>query len=354
MQQNILLRLLTYMEDPWVVWSMVLVFIAIRVIHARMIKREERDAAAAASRPRRARKEMAPPPPSALPVPKKRVSLEIIDTLLIALILVFGIVRPFLLQTFFIPSSSMEPKLLGPYDPEHPELNPGAIVTGYKHSGDKIIANKFVLHFRAPRRGEIIVFQPPVEAYEGNSYELKERSWLEHLPKMLATVAPMVDREALLASLPTVPTRRDDFIKRIIGVPGDRIRIEAGKGIRINNTWIKEPYLLNGLSPSTRTFPRTPPEPKYVVSPTIDVNTKTTLFFNASEWYDYNVLYLQRIKPNIVEGDFIVPDNSVFVMGDNRTDGGSFDSRYWGVVPFDNIKGLAIATWWPPQRVKLL
>ena len=118
----------------------------------------------------------APKPP--LPNTKDWI-LECIDTLLIALILVFGLLRPFMLQTFFIPSDSMVPTLL---------------------KDDKLIANKFVLRFRPPQRGEVIVFTPPVEAVvaSGASPDTAKmclRAWIEANPNKLHQLDPALNED---------------------------------------------------------------------------------------------------------------------------------------------------------------
>jgi len=106
--------------------------------------------------------------------------VEFVDSGLIALLLVFCIVRPFVLQAFFIPSGSMVPTLR--------EYN-------------RILVNKFIYRFRDPRPGEIIVFKAP--------------RW--------------ADSEAR------------DFIKRCIAGPGDTIEVRAGV-VYLNDGPLAEPY----------------------------------------------------------------------------------------------------------------
>lgn len=92
--------------------------------------------------------------------------IEFVDSGLIAFLLVFCVIRPFVVQAFWIPSGSMEPTLM---------------------VGDRILVNKFVLRFREPRRQEIIVFEAPPQA----SPEPK------------------------------------DFIKRVVALPGDEVEVRS-------------------------------------------------------------------------------------------------------------------------------
>lgn len=98
---------------------------------------------------------------------KVKAYRETIESVIIAIVLVFGIVRPYVAQAFYIPSESMVPTL---------------------HVGDRLLVNKFVYRFHEPRRGDIIVFRAPAAA---DSETHKER----------------------------------DLVKRVVAIPGDTIEI---------------------------------------------------------------------------------------------------------------------------------
>ncbi len=103
---------------------------------------------------------------------------EILESMMIAVALVFLIIRPFVLQAFFIPSPSMEPTLLGK-----------------DNSGDRILVNKFDYRLHGPHHDDVAVFLAPPAAMEGDP----------------------------------------EFIKRLIGLPGDRLEVVGGR-LSINGT----------------------------------------------------------------------------------------------------------------------
>ncbi|MFZ2957337.1 MAG: signal peptidase I [Candidatus Ozemobacteraceae bacterium] len=188
------------------------------------------------------------------------------ETVFIAFVLAL-IIRSLVLQAFWIPTGSMEPTLLG-----EKRSGSGAVL---ERAGDRILVDKFAyvadltldgrlpflpkIWFGLPRRGDIVVFKYP--------------------DKNLAN-----------------PPR--DFIKRVVGLPGERIRITDGI-VYVNNTPLQEPYIA---------------EPPYN-------DFETT-----------------------------VPDESLFVMGDNRNN--SLDSRFWGAMPLSNLKGQAVFLYWPFGRIR--
>ena len=182
-----------------------------------------------------------------------------IKSIILALILALFI-RTFLVQAYKIPSGSMIPTLL---------------------IGDHILVNKFVygvrnpftrelwIKGRLPKRGEIIVFVYP-------------------------------------------PNRKIDFIKRVIGLPGDVIEIR-NKRVFVNGKPLNEPYV-------QYTDPKIlPPE----------------------------------LSPRDNFGPVKVPPGHLFVMGDNRDE--SYDSRFWGFVPLKEVKGKAFIIYfsWDPQNLRL-
>ncbi len=174
-----------------------------------------------------------------------------IRTVVIALILAF-LLRTFVVEPRFIPSGSMEPTLL---------------------VNDRIIVEKISYLFNEPKRGQIIVFYPPKS--------------------------------------PAIEDNTKAYIKRVIGLPGDRISIFNGK-VFVNNNPLQEPYIAE--------------PPNYVLPP--QKQNLESLSDNARE-----------------QAVIIVPPNYYWVMGDNRNN--SNDSHIWGFLPKQNIIVRAYLRFWP-------
>lgn len=183
---------------------------------------------------------------------------ELGRTITLSIVLALGI-RTFVAEARWIPSGSMEPTLHG---------------SPNQWEADKIIVDKLSYKFSNPQRGDIVVFLP--------TKELKRENY------------------------------QDAFIKRIIGLPGEKVEIKNGK-VYINDRPLAEDKY---LSPSQRTL--------------IDVCTSGP-------------------QPPFLLKPAIVPPNSYLVLGDNRNS--SYDSRCWGVVPRENIIGRAILRFWPLDHI---
>ncbi len=122
------------------------------------------------------------------------------------------------------------------------------------HTDELVFVNKLAYQFGQPRLGDVIVF---------------------HFPR---------DPD-------------QEYIKRVIGVPGDQVRIASGK-VYINGALIQEPYIA---------------------------------------------------APPIYSGSWTVPEKSLFVLGDNRNN--SSDSHSWGPVPLNYVTGKAVFVYWPPTKI---
>ncbi len=243
---------------------------------------------------------------------------EIADALVYAAVVVFLLVRPFGIQTFFIPSPSMVDTL---------------------RTGDYILANKWVYRGSDPQFGDIVVFKPPVFA---------------RLPG---------NEEA-------------DFIKRCIGVPGDVIEIKDWQLYR-NGKPVEEDYKTIS-NPATR-WERPLPKEEWpaVIDPMPDFKLihraqyetdnpaepgnphgVIPLMYRADE---YSGLAVNAWDPQFaIEIDkwqeakdappVAIPNGYYLMVGDNRN--GSNDGRFWGLVSRQSIIGRAEFVWLPIKRAK--
>ena len=203
------------------------------------------------------------------------------------------ILRAFVIEAFIIPSASMEPTL---------------------QEGDRLFVNKGsygvripfttirVVDFGAPERGDVVVFVFPREEAR------------EHTSKLPPHRRVCVDPGSL--------KEEKDYIKRVIGLPGDRLRM-------INNR-----LEVNGKPVATKSLD---PEP---------ADTGFPFMTRQSERLGDHAYVTQHYGTDAnfgVDEEVVVKPGHVIVMGDNRDN--SSDSRCWGQVPLSNIKGRAMFIW---------
>ncbi len=211
--------------------------------------------------------------------PRKNQTREFIEAILVAAVLALFI-RTFIVQAFKIPSGSMIPTLL---------------------VGDHILVNKFVygipipfgdgkfVEFSRPDRGEVIVFRYPKD-----------------------------------------PSK--DFIKRVVGVPGDTVAMRDGV-LTINGEIVSQaeagPYVYEEVGGSE--------------------TVRSTMYREQLGDEPHDILLGDdEFPPMRTFGPITVPPDQIFVMGDNRDR--SNDSRFWGMVDIDAVQGRAMVIYWSWDR----
>lgn len=157
--------------------------------------------------------------------------------------------------------------LFKPFIVDGPSMQPNF------HTGERVIVNEILYDIRSPHRGEVIVFH--------------------------------------------VPSEGRDFIKRVIAVAGDTVKVE-GDVVTVNGEPVDETYIQGAIDAR----------------------------------HANNALYNNKDFPNEDVPDGTVPEGHVFVMGDNRSD--STDSRMIGYVPLGDIVGRADLIFWPVQDISII
>jgi signal peptidase I len=181
--------------------------------------------------------------------PKSKLQ-EYIEAIILAILIAFFI-RTFVIQAYKIPSGSMKPTL---------QIGDHILVTKFNYGIKLPLIRSTVIPVGAPRRGDIVVFIYPED-------------------------------------------RSKDFIKRLIGLPGDTIEVRDKK------------ILVNGLPWS-----------------------------DAHGVHVDNLIIPGSVQPRDNFGPVTVPEGSLFVMGDNHDE--SYDSRFWGFVPMKDVLGKALIIYW--------
>ncbi len=175
-----------------------------------------------------------PEPVAEQPANWKRFFLDILETIILAVVLYFGINA--VSARVRVDGFSMRPTL---------------------QDGEYILVNKLAYKTGEPTRGDIIVFIFPVNPQE-------------------------------------------DLIKRVIGLPGETVSVHNGV-VKVNGAPLTEPYIAS---------------------------------------------------PPAYDGDWVVPENQLFVLGDNRND--SRDSHQWRFLPIENVIGKAVLIYWPPPEWQVI
>ncbi len=217
------------------------------------------------------------------------VELVVIVATALALAL---LIQSFVVKPFRIPSPSMVPAL---------------------EIGQRVLVNRIDGRFGHPERGDITVFKPPAGADEANGVVCGVQNGQEYLPgKVYVDGGDSNDGAKMPCPKPTAGKSRDNYIKRVVGMPGDRLKIIRGHAY-INGKKQSEPF----------------------VNP-VDSCDDDATFSEACTF---------ALDITILPGHY-------FMMGDNRNN--STDSRFWGPVPEANIVGEAFATYWPPKSIGTL
>ena len=180
------------------------------------------------------------------------------------------VIQAFVVKPYKIPSGSMEPTL---------------------HIGQRILVDRLGMDFSSPGVGSIVVFHPPANYM--SCADPNEGANVEGQP------------HARACDVQETKESSQTFVKRVVGVGGDRLRILNGHVIR-NGKIERTPGIILCSGVPICNFPRT----------------------------------------------ITVPKGDYYMMGDNRPD--SEDSRFWGPVPKSWIIGTAFFTYWPPDRIGFL
>lgn len=141
-------------------------------------------------------------------------------------------------------------------------------------NGQYMLVSRLAYRQGGYQRGDVIIFRPPMHP--------KESLWQQ------------------LLGFPSLHDRYEDYVKRIIGLPGETVKVENGQ-VFINGQKLDEPYIA---------------------------------------------------QPPHYAGEWTVPEGYLFVLGDNRND--SSDSHQWGFLPQENVIGKALVVYWPLADIMIL
>jgi len=212
---------------------------------------------------------------------------NLLDAVIYAGILVYLIIRPYVAQPFYIPSESMVPTL---------------------QVGDVVMVGKYSYRFSDPKRFDIVVFRAP--------------DW---------------------ALNPLQTPGKTDFVKRLIGLPGDIIEVRAGEGLYLNGKLLNEPYLKETPEYSMKVINGWVYTLKYEPFGGIQITKggENTISLTVTSDEERRMVLSTPSQP--------IPKGKYLMLGDNRNN--SSDGHHWGLLDAKRVVGKALFVFWPLNRI---
>jgi signal peptidase I len=249
---------------------------------------------------------------------------ETAESLAVAMALVYLLIRPFIVQAFFIPSESMVPTLL---------------------VHDHILVNKFVYRVGEPKRGDVIVFKSPKRASPDEKDYIKRviglpgetvkitpghvlvgessyshtdlRSQLASMASGIGPVDVKLTNGRVLVNGRTISSEE---VAAAVGMPNEKVRVVPGV-VYINGKPLKEPYTAEDAD---------------------------TAYPAGGGYVDPAWIVVDKHKDQAVK----IPKGRLLVLGDNRNE--SNDARFWGLLGRERVLGKAMFIFWPLNRIRLV
>ena len=212
---------------------------------------------------------------------------NLLDAVIYAGILVYLIIRPYVAQPFYIPSESMVPTL---------------------KVGDVVMVGKYSYRFSEPKRFDIVVFRAP--------------DWALHQWQTPG---------------------KTDFVKRLIGLPGDIIEVKAGEGLYLNGKLLNEPYLKETPKYSMKVINGWVYTLEYRTFGEIQITKggENTFRLTVTSDEERRMVLSTPSQP--------IPKGKYLMLGDNRNN--SSDGHHWGLLDAKRVVGKALFVFWPLNRI---
>jgi signal peptidase I len=267
-------------------------------------------------------------------------SAELLESGLLVVVGMFLIIRPFVLQAFFIPSPSMEPTLIGK-----------------NGSGDRILVNKLEYRVGTPSRDDVVVFVPPPSAVPGDRIAVTAgKVWIDGEPYSHAAIRARLAEAGVFGDVtPEQDLQADHHIRfteegvtvdgsvlsnsrlatLITGTPRASVRVVPGQTY-INGRRLREPFIAE--------------DPDY----DLQIYDGKSLKFDAIQGPRLNgeAITMREYAVDRSTEPEPVPPHTYFMMGDNRND--SKDSTEWGPLDERRIVGRAQFVFWPLRRLRAI
>ncbi|MHB1456575.1 MAG: signal peptidase I [Armatimonadota bacterium] len=284
---------------------------------------------------------------------------ELVESLLVAVVLVFLVIRPFVVQAFYIPSESMEPTLL---------------------EKDRLLVNKFIYRFAEPRHGDVIVFKSPPTANEARdadgkvimmAQDIDRASALFNWNEVAGKVIAAVGDKGEVRIRPTTANRgefssvhhlcimgKSDMLGRILPIE-KQSSTEGGsdlvvKFLGINDKASAEELVGKEVRIGVKDYIK---RVIGVPGDTLEVRAIGPGQYGSEEFALYrngeplDETYIKE-TPDYAMPKITVPEGKLFVMGDNRRN--SNDSHRWGQLDRQRVVGKAMTKFWPLGRMGLV